>query len=185
MRKGPRAAAAFVLLPAALLTAAVAPPPPPAADPAPLVDELADLNRSVDRLAGLLERLIQHQRVDLLIKRIELRDRRIEPMQRRVRSLESDVESAESEIRQLETMGEQFEQQRREELREGTGLGESDAQRMRNELELMLKVQNERLDEARRRLRAAEDELAENREDIVVLDELLVDLLEQLERSGP
>jgi predicted RNase H-like nuclease (RuvC/YqgF family) len=146
-----------------------------------LIDEVAGLNRSLDRLAAMLEQMMFQQEVDLLLKRIELKERRLEPMAGHLRSLQREYDGRKTEIKHYQEMLEQAERDVSDELRQGRGdmVEESEAQQMVKELERALTVETAAIEGLERRIRELEDALAEGREEVLILDEQLREMMGQ------
>ncbi len=149
----------------------------PAETPTPeLGADVAGIRTALDRLVVLMETVQHQQRVDLVLKRIELRERRLAPLERRLQGAQSDVETMEGELVQMKAMREQYETQvdemsKTRELNEGERLQVREFERVEAAIEA-------RVDEARLRVRRYEDELADGREEIEILDEMLLELLD-------
>jgi chromosome segregation ATPase len=146
--------------------------------PADIAAEVHGIHQALDRLVGLLEQAQYQQRVELLLKRIELKERRLAPLEARLRSAEGQVEGLEDELRHLETMRESAEQTIDEEVRSGLDDPQSESRRMLEDLKRMVEPVTARLAEARLRMRRAEDDLLDGREEIDDLDAMLMELLE-------
>jgi predicted nucleic acid-binding Zn-ribbon protein len=149
----------------------------PEASAPELVDDVAGIRQALDKLVVLLETAQHNQRVELLLKRIELRERRLAPLEKRLAGAQSDVEGLEGERLHMEGMREQEEQELDEALR--TGKEDHDSiRRMLKEIDRMQAGMEARLDEARMRTRRFEDQLADGREEVEILDEILLELLD-------
>ena len=142
-----------------------------------LIEDVAGIRQALDRLVILLETLQHNQRVDLLLKRIELRERRLAPLERRLAGAQGDMEGIEAEQVHMESMREQQERELDEIVREGKETDDG-IRRMLREVELMQTAMEARLFDAQARVRRFEDELAEGREEIEILDEMLLELLD-------
>ena len=142
-----------------------------------LLEDVAGIRQALDRLVILLETLQHNQRVDLLLKRIELRERRLAPLERRLAGAQGDMEGIEAEQVHMESMREQQERELDEIVREGKETDDG-IRRMLREVELMQTAMEARLFDAQARVRRFEDELAEGREEIEILDEMLLELLD-------
>jgi hypothetical protein len=142
-----------------------------------LIEDVAGIRQALDRLVDLLETVQHNQRVDLLLKRIELRERRLAPLERRLAGAQRDVEGIEAEQVHMESMREQQERELDESVREGLETDDG-VRRMLREVELMQTAMEARLDDAQARVRRYEDELADGREEIEILDEMLLELLD-------
>jgi chromosome segregation ATPase len=169
----------FVVLLAAWLFPTLAQPPAPAGDEtARLVDEVAGLNRSLERLVVMLEQVMYQQQVDLVLKRIAMKERRLDPMASHLRSLQREYDDRKSDFKQFQEMIELEKDMISDEIREGTDRPGSGSRNQVKELERVLTVEAARLEELERRMRALEDDLAEGREEIEVLDEQLQEMLQ-------
>ena len=166
-----------VAVPAVALPAAAqqASAPEPAA--AGLVEEVAGLRSSLDRLVVLLERVAEQQRVDLLLKRVELKERRLIPVASDLRSLEGDYEDQKAIVTRYGEMLEQMEDALSDEIRRGVDRPDSEPRQMIPQLERELQIEIERIEELERRMRRLDDELADGRREIAILDEQLRELL--------
>ncbi len=142
-----------------------------------LVGDVAGIRQALDRLVDLLETVQRNQRVDLLLKRIELRERRSAPLERRLAGAQADVEGIEAEQVRMESMREQQERELDEIMRQGQETDDG-VRRMLREVERMQTAMEARLLDAQSRVRRFEDELADGREEIEILDELLLELLD-------
>ena len=141
-----------------------------------LDEDVAGIRQALDRLVGLLETTQHHQRVDLLLKRIELRERRLDPLERRLRSAQSEVEGLADELVHLGAMKKQ-EEEELDDLLRSREIDEGDRRELK-EIERAEVGLQARLDEAQIRARKYEDELADGREEIEILDEMLLELLD-------
>jgi hypothetical protein len=144
-----------------------------------LVEEVAGLNRSLERLVVLLEGSLANQQVDLLLKRIDLKERRLAPLSAELREAEKSAVRAASEIRRIEEMRDQQERQISRDVREGNDRPDTDARRMMQKIEATFEYQSSRAEDEQARARRLEDELAEGREEIIILEELLQELLRE------
>lgn len=144
----------------------------------PMSDDLKGIRQALDRLVALLETAEHHQRVDLVLKRIELRERRMEPLERRLRSTENEIEGIEEQLKALERMRAQHEELLDDEIREGADTPHSETRRILDDIERSQAGATERLEAVRVRLQQYENDLADGRREIEILDEMLLDLLE-------
>jgi len=142
-----------------------------------LVGEVAGLRESLDRLVLLLERVAEQQKIDLLLKRIELGERRLIPVASDLRSLEGDYEDQKTKVKRYQEMLVQMEDALSEEIRRGVDRPDSEPRQMIPELERELQIEVGRIEDLERRIRRLEDELADGRREISVLDEQLRELL--------
>ena len=149
----------------------------PAVETPALTEDVAGIRQALDRLVELLETVQRNQRVDLLLKRIELRERRLAPLQKRLAAAQGDVEGSQAERVRMRAMKEQQERQIDESVRAGRETDDI-ARRMLQEIEQVEAAMEARLDDAEARVRRFEDELADGREEIEILDEILLELLD-------
>ena len=140
--------------------------------------DVQGIHQALNRMVVLLEEAQQQQHVELLLKRIELKERRLAPLEGRLRSAEDQVAGLEDELRHIEVMRNEAEQEIDDEIRTGVDDPQSETRQMLDTLERMVEPMNARLDEAGLRVRRAEDDLLDGREEIEILDELLMELLE-------
>lgn len=143
-----------------------------------LLEDVAGIHRALERLVGLLETMQANQRIDIVLKRIALREQRLEPLEDRLKTAESQVQSLNGEITRLETMLEQQEEVLGDEIRRGLDQPDSDTRRMLDELRMILRIQSDELAQAESRVRGLEDEMARGRDEIAILDEMLLEMLE-------
>ena len=127
----------------------------------------------------LLESSLANQQVDLLLKRIDLKERRLAPLEAELREAEQAAVRSASEIRRLEELREQQERQVSRDVREGSDHPDSEARRMMQKIDATFEYQSSRVEEEQARVRRLEDQLAEGRDEIVILEELLQELLQQ------
>jgi hypothetical protein len=154
------------------------PPAQTGDETARLVDEVAGLNRSLEKLVVMLERVMYQQEVDLMLNRIELRERRLEPMASHLRSLQREYDDRKSDLKHIQEMLALEEERISDEIREGTDRPDSGTRNQVKELERVLTVETARIEDLQRRMRQLEDDLAEGREEVLILDEQLRELLE-------
>jgi len=143
-----------------------------------IAEDVQGIHQALNRLVVLLEEVQQQQHVELLLKRIELKERRLAPLERHLRSAENDVVGLEDELKHIEVMRTQSEQEIDDEIRSGKDDPDSESRQRLDALERIVEPLNARLDEARMRVRRAEDDLLDGREEIELLDEMLMELLE-------
>jgi len=143
-----------------------------------LAEDVAGINRSLERMANLLETLIGNQQVDILLKRIELKERRLAPLESDLRRAERALIDIESRVKRLNEEREELDDAVDEEVRAGVDSEGSEARRMRDQLERVVEMEAGRVEEYRRRVLHLEDQLAEGREEIAILDEQLMELLQ-------
>jgi chromosome segregation ATPase len=143
-----------------------------------LVQEVAGLNRSLDHMVAMLEQVMSNQKVDLLLKRIEIKERRLAPMASDLRSMESEYDNRKTEIKRLREFIKQQEEMLADELRQGIDPTDSEARLYLDDLNREIQVEGTRLEELTLRIRRLQDEIADEREEIAILDEQLSELID-------
>ena len=143
-----------------------------------VTEELEGIRRALDRLVSLQESASRYQAVDLVLKRIELKMRSLEPLERRLRGAENDVENAEEHLKQLARMLEQNEDVLQQEVQDGTDARRSETRRMLDDIRRTQRGAEERLDLAYQATQRFENELADGRRELEILDDRLDELVE-------
>jgi len=170
------AATILLLSPAAVAQSA------PDGSSSEIAADVQGIHQALRRLVLLLEQVQEQQHVELLLKRIELKERRLAPLERRLRSAEDQVSGLEDELKHIEVMLTETEQEIDNEIRAGKDDPDSESRQRLEGLRRAVEPTNARLDEARLRVRRAEDDLLDGREEIEDLDEVLMELLEPGQR---
>jgi chromosome segregation ATPase len=153
------------------------PSPEAPAEPAGVATELQRLNATLTRIATLLERQLEGQRLDLRLKRLEVASRRVE-------SLEDDLARARSSRTSL--ADERFGMQSRLEMM-ATEVEQSDSdslpmyEAMTRQAERQMKLLDTRLAELDARILELENELTRRRDDLQALQDRLDRELDGLE----
>jgi len=147
-------------------------------DTAPLVEELASLNATLERMALMLERSLTLQDGDFLLRRIELKERRLRPMESQLRTTQNQIRDSREQVTELEQMLENFESQLREAIQAGNEQDESGARRTVQDLEGVIKIELSRIEEYDRQVIEQENGLERGRRDLEILDEQLEEFLE-------
>lgn len=143
-----------------------------------LAENIAGINRSLERMVAMLETLIDNQRVDILLKRIELKERRLEPLESELRRTERAITDVEARIKRLNEEKEELDDAIADDVRAGTDSEDSESRRMKMQLERVIETENARTEDMRRQVNRLEDQLADGREELAILDEQLQALLE-------
>ena len=143
-----------------------------------LLVEIAGLNRSLDQLVVLLRAGLAHQKIDVLLKRIELKERRMAPLERRLGNVQDEILAIHSDLARFETMKERAEEELLDREREGNEGAMNESRYMIHELEQAIVSERAKLEELERRVPLLENELADGRDEIAILDEMLAELLE-------
>ncbi len=170
----------ILILGLALAAAAPALPaegPGEVGDAAGLVEQVAQLNRSMQRLVHLLERQQEHRELDLVLKRIELHERRLAPLEAELLRAQGLLQSTRTEGVRVQGMIEESEEQLRAEIRDGTDVPGSGTRRMIDEIERAVGSLGLRTDQYERTVRRLEDDLADGRRQVEILDEVMEQLL--------
>lgn len=144
-----------------------------------LARELAGIRDSLDRLVALVETQVRQQSIELVIRRITLRERRIEPLERRMRDAEEELRARQQDLERIRAMIAEQEAEVDRAVTAGDGQAEADARRMLREIETVVRREEPLLDAATVRVRDLEDRIAEEREEIEILDEMLMERLEE------
>ncbi len=145
--------------------------------PAPeLGSDVAGIRSALDRLVVLMESVQHQQSVDLVLKRIELRERRLAPLEQRLQTAQTEMDGLRDELVHMSVMKEKLKEEL-DELSKASDVDEGQRLQMQD-LERVEAAIEARTDEARLRVRRYEDELAEGREEVEILDEMLLELLD-------
>ena len=139
---------------------------------------LAGIQRSLDRLVELFEAQLEHQRVDLLLKRIALKERRLEPAERRLRDAQANLERRDAEVKRMKAMLAEQHVVLDDEIRDGNDQPGSETRSIIGTLERAIRTEEAQLGDERMRVQVLEDDLAEQREEIEILDDLLLEMLD-------
>lgn len=142
-----------------------------------LTREVAGIRGSLERIASLLDELASGQEIDLLLRRIELKERRLEAPSRELSRIRQDLDGAKAERQQLGAYLESL----AEEVTRGQLSGEDVAalQAEREQIEGLVEAQLATIDSLEGRIPPLEDEIADVRDEIEVLEEMLDERLRQ------
>ena len=146
---------------------------------AALAGRLDELSENLGEIARSLRALLDNQDKLLLLRRIELAERRLEPLGSEVRRAASAVRNHEEEIAHIEQVRESFEREIDEAVRSGADPQQLSQRGELQNLESMIALQQQLLENARRSVIEAENDLARGRNEIAILDEQLQELLER------
>jgi chromosome segregation ATPase len=149
--------------------------------------ELAGLNRSLESVVAVLERLERKQDLALLLRRIELKERRLLPREQALRSSSSTLENMRSDLEQLRHYRESVREQISSAIREGAVGPEADEimaglRRQEAEAVNLLDSRTKEVEALELRRQVLEDEVAEQREEVEILEERLDAFLEEEDR---
>lgn len=172
----------IVLIPVALIAAISVPPSTgqdaPGDTPGRVAGELAGIQRSLDDLVALLATMRRNQDADLILKRIEMHERRLAPLEARLETNGREQLNATDSMRNVEEWKSQNEERILEIEREGR---EEVPLQMRQEIrmaEQQREQEEERLERLRQRQIELENALADRRDDVEILEDLLRELVE-------
>ena len=158
---------------------ALTPPPLAAQDSlAMAAEDLKGIRAALDRLVLLQETDRRQREMELVLKRIELRERRLGPLETRLQHAEVDLRNNEEQLKSLESMRVQHKDRLAEEIKDGTDARRSETRRMLDDIDRTMDSVTERGEDSTTRLRQLEDEIADQKEEIEILDEMLAELLE-------
>jgi chromosome segregation ATPase len=136
------------------------------------------LSRSLDDIADSLRQLLRAEKTQIVLRRIELEERRLAPQSAELRGARSEVRGIKDEIRYMRIYVQDLESDVESELLAGA---DQDREAMRDQLETIqaeIRLNEEKLTAAERRVVDLEIDLAEGRDRIDILDERLLELLE-------
>jgi len=176
--RSPHAGVITVLL-ALCITPVASRAEPADAVSAQVAEDLKGIRQALDRLVAASERAEQDRKIDLLLRRIEWRERRLVPLEQRVETARTELRKIEDHLAQLAMLKDQGEERLADEIGDGLDAQRSEARRMLDEIERTRQTQEQRQEQAVLRARQLEDELAERRRSIEILEDELLDLLEE------
>ena len=142
-----------------------------------LLQEVAGVNSSLQRLVALLDILVGQQETDILLKRIEMKTSRLIPLETSLRSAKANLGDANAQFEQMSGMKDEWESGLREAVRDGKDQEAEELRRMIEQVAPAVTAQDTLRNELERRIRELEDEIAELQRDIDVLDERLAERL--------
>lgn len=125
--------------------------------------ELARIRVTLERIADLLERQTEGQRVELAMRRLDVESQRALRLEREIATLQSNRESLEDERFRMQST---LLAMTREAERPGTGMTEEDLANVREQSELQIGMVNARIGELDRRLQELQNQLADRRETV-------------------
>jgi len=170
--------AVLVLLAAASYAAPTTGQDAPEAPPGEVVRELAGIQRSLGDLVDLLATMRVHQEAELVLRRIELHERRLAPLARQLESIKDDRINTRTNITDATEWRDRSEDQLHDQEREGI---DDDPEGLRQQVIIAnaeIERLNRRLESLQERQIDLEDRLADGRDEVDVLDELLRELLD-------
>lgn len=146
-----------------------------AQEPAPaettLLEEATQLNRTLAQIASLLQKHVESQDSELLIKRIELSGRRLIPMKERLRKANTELADLESQEADIVGM---LEAQKEEMARDG-GAAEADPYQVMSmeQMERRVEAIPGKTQELAREIMELENDVAVHEEDLKILEEVI------------
>jgi chromosome segregation ATPase len=150
-------------------------PPPSSGE---VARELAGIQRSLGELVDLLATMRTNQEAELLLRRIELHERRLAPLERQLESNKDDQVNTRSSITDATEWRDRTEDEIRNLDREGV---DDDTDGLRQQVVIAnaeIERLNRRLESLKERQIDLEDRLADGRDEVDILDDLLRELLD-------
>jgi hypothetical protein len=168
----------FALIAAIWVSPATGQDAPPGDTPERVVRELAGIQKSLDSLVVLLSTMHRNQDAVLILRRIEMHERRLAPLEGRLERNGREQLEVKTSIDNIQEWKSQLEEQIRETEREGR---EEVPLQMHQELrmaEQQTTQQQERYDRLQQQQIELENTLADRRDEVEILEDLLSELLE-------
>lgn len=150
----------------------------PTDTPERVVRELAGIQESLDDLVTLLSTMRRNQDADLILRRIEMHERRLAPLEGRLDRNRREQLEAKTSIGNIEEWKSQTEERIHEIEREGR---EEVPLQMRQEVrmaEQQMNQEQERFERLQQQQIELENTLADRRDDVEILEDLLSELVE-------
>ena len=172
----------IALIPVALIVAIWVSPATgqdaPGNTPERVVRELAGIQESLDDLVALLATMRRNQDADLILRRIEMHERRLAPLEGRLERNGREQLDAKTSMGNIKEWKIQTEERIREIEREGR---EEVPLQMHQEVrmaEQQMTQEQERFDRLQQKQIELEDALADRRDEVEILEDLLLELVE-------
>jgi len=143
-----------------------------------LAEEMAQMNRSLDRLVMLMEEAIYQQRIDTVLRRIDVTQRGLIPLSTDLRELQARYDDRKAELKRLQEMMEMQEEQVSADVLRGIDQPGSESRSMLREMEHVFEMETARMEDLERRIRFLEDELDEGQRRLKNLNAQLDEMLE-------
>ncbi len=150
----------------------------PADTPEQVVRELAGIQESLDDLVVLLSTMRRNQDADLILRRIEMHERRLAPLEGRLDRNGREQLDAKATMSNIEEWKSQTEEQILEIERGGRDEVPLPMHQEVRMAEQQMNRELERLETLRQQQIELENALADRRDDVEILDDLLRDLVE-------
>jgi chromosome segregation ATPase len=139
--------------------------------------QLEQLNRSMAELVALLRESTERQRLEILLKRIELHHLDLEPLQEELRRARADKVSQEEEQMRLQALLNDLDDQAASKEPEVLQPSDPEQRSIRHGLEVQIKFLKGRIESAERKVAELENELADKRRQIDLLERMIDDRL--------
>ena len=168
----------FALIAAIWVSPATGQDAPPGDTPERVVRELAGIQKSLDDLVALLSTMHRNQDAVLILRRIEMHERRLAPLEGRLERNGREQLEVKTSIDNIKEWKSQMEEQIRETEREGR---EEVPLQMHQELRMAEQQtiqQQARYDRLQQQQIELENTLADRRDEVEILEDLLRELLE-------
>lgn len=150
----------------------------PADTPEQVVRELAGIQESLDDLVALLSTMRRNQDADLILRRIEMHERRLAPLEGRLDGNRREQLDAKTSMSNLEAWKSQTEEQILEIERAGRGEVPLPMRQEVHMAEQQMDREQERFETLQQQQIELENALADRRDDVEILEDLLRDLVE-------
>ena len=150
----------------------------PADTPEQVVRELAGIQESLDDLVVLLSTMRRNQDADLILRRIEMHERRLAPLEGRLDRNGREQQQAKTSMANIEEWKSQTEEQIFEIERAGRDEVPLPMRQEVHMAEQQMDRELERLDTLQQRQIELENALADRRDDVEILEDLLRDLVD-------
>ena len=172
----------IAIVPVALI-AAIWVSPAPGQDatgdiPERAVRELAAIQDSLDELVVLLSTMRRNQEADLILRRIEMHERRLAPLDGRLDRNGREQQDAKTSMGNIKEWMSQTEERIREIEREGREEVPLELYQELRMAEQQLTQEQERLEMLQQKQIELENTLADRRDDVEILEDLLSELVE-------
>lgn len=144
-------------------------------------DAMDRVSANLEDIARALDDLRRDQKLLLTIRRVELAERRLAPLNDELRNAREEVRSTQEQVARMQGILETLSEQADRAVQSGADPLQVPERRQAEQLESMLKLQQEHLERAEQRAIEAENDLARGRRRIEILDEKLEELFQRLE----
>ena len=142
-------------------------------EPGALLQEVSELNRSMKEIASLLRETLEHQQMNMLMKRLELKTRSLAPMEEELRRARSDHEGVSNNLKELQMHMQFVEEKIEEEELTAVDPSESTWQMQQRQVDLQIEVLQERLKGVEEKMYEMENDLISRRNEILDWEDYL------------